>query len=60
MSAFVESTKNKSTPSAPNLANVSRSVTLPSNGILSILKSPVCRTTPAGVLIATASESGIE
>ena len=58
--AFVESTKNRSTPSLPNLAKVSKSVTFPSSGILSILKSPVCKITPAGVLIATASESGIE
>ncbi len=31
-SALVESTMNKSTPSAPNLAKVGRSVTRPSNG----------------------------
>ena len=33
---------------------------MPSSGSWSILKSPVCSTTPAGVLMATASASGIE
>ena len=37
-----------------------RSVRPPSSGSWSILKSPVCSRTPAGVRIATASASGIE
>ena len=31
----------------------------PSSGVWSILKSPVCSTTPAGVWIATATQSGM-
>ena len=59
-SALVESTRNRSTPSSPSRAKARRSVMRPSSGIWSILKSPVCRTSPAGVRIATASASGIE
>ncbi len=59
-SALVESTRNRSTPSSPSRANARRSVMRPSSGSWSILKSPVCRTRPAGVRIATASASGIE
>src|SRR6478736_6806335 len=59
-SAFVESTMNRSTPSSPRRANARRSVMRPSSGSWSILKSPVCRTVPAPVRIATASASGIE
>ena len=59
-SALVESASSRSTPSAPSRAKPPRSVSLPSSGSWSILKSPVCSTSPALVLIATASASGIE
>ena len=59
-SALVESAISRSTPSVPSRANPARSVSLPSSGSWSILKSPVCRTRPAGVRMATASASGIE
>ena len=59
-SALVESDSSRSTPSAPSLAKPARSVSRPSRGSWSILKSPVCSTTPAGVLMATAMASGIE
>src|SRR5665647_3511216 len=59
-SALVESTRNRSTPSAATRANEPRSVRRPSRGNWSILKSPVCSTSPAGVRIATARPSGIE
>ena len=59
-SALVESTRNRSTPATPSRANARRSVIRPSSGSWSILKSPVCSTTPAAVVIATASASGIE
>ena len=59
-SALVESVRNRSTPSSPRRANSLRSVIRPSSGSWSILKSPVCSTTPAPVRITTASASGIE
>ena len=59
-SALVESVRKRSTPSSPSRANARRSVMRPSSGSWSILKSPVCRTMPAPVRIATASASGIE
>ncbi len=59
-SALVESESSRSTPSPPSRANPARSVSRPSSGSWSILKSPVCSTMPAGVLIATAIASGIE
>ncbi len=59
-SAFVESTRNRSTPSSPSRANARRSVMRPSSGSWSILKSPVARTMPAGVRMTTASASGME
>ena len=59
-SAFVESTRNRSTPSSPRRENPARSVSRPSSGSWSSLMSPVCSTRPAGVRIATASASGIE
>ena len=59
-SALVESVRNRSTPSSPSLAKARRSVIRPSSGSWSILKSPVCRTIPAPVRMATASASGIE
>ena len=59
-SALVESASSRSTPSSPSRAKARRSVSRPSSGSWSILKSPVCRTRPAAVRIATASASGIE
>ena len=59
-SALVESESSRSTPSPPSRANPARSVSRSSSGSWSILKSPVCSTTPAGVLMATAIASGIE
>ncbi len=59
-SAFVESAMNRSTPFSPSRANARRSVMRSSRGSWSILKSPVWSTTPASVVMATASASGIE
>ena len=59
-SAFVESVRNRSTPSSPSRANARRSVMRPSSGSWSILKSPVHSRLPAGVRTKTASASGIE
>ncbi len=59
-SALVESDSSRSTPSAPSRAKPPRSVSRPSSGSWSILKSPVCSTRPASVRIATASASGME
>ena len=60
VSALVESTMNRSTPSSPRRAKPRRSVIRPSRGSWSILKSPVCRTSPPLVRMATASASGME
>ncbi len=59
-SALVESDMSRSTPWEPSLAKPPRSVSRRSSGSWSILKSPVCRTRPALVQMATASASGIE
>ena len=59
-SALVESVRNRSTPSSPRRAKPRRSVIRLSSGNWSILKSPVCRTMPAFVRMATARPSGIE
>ena len=59
-SALVESTRNRSTPSSPSRAKARRSVMRLSRGNWSILKSPVCRTMPAAVRMATARPSGME
>ena len=59
-SALVESMRNRSTPSSPSRAKARRSVIRSSSGNWSILKSPVCSTSPAAVRIATARPSGIE
>ena len=58
-SMFVLSPSSTSTPSAPSSANRWKSKCWPSSGVWSILKSPVCTTVPTGVLIATASASGM-
>ena len=47
-SALVESASSRSTPSSPSRAKARRSVSRPSSGSWSILKSPVCSTRPAG------------
>ena len=47
-SALVESVRNRSTPSSPSRAKARRSVSRPSSGSWSILKSPVCSSVPAG------------
>ncbi|OUE32301.1 hypothetical protein BFL35_00660 [Clavibacter michiganensis] len=59
-SALVESVRKRSTPSSPRRAKAPRSVRRRSMGNWSILKSPVCRTMPAPVRIATARPSGME
>jgi len=59
-SALVESTQNRSTPSSAKRAKERRSVTRPSMGRESILKSPVARTLPAAVRTKTAMASGME
>ena len=45
-SALVESTRKTSTPASPSLAKARRSVSRPSSGNWSILKSPVCSSSP--------------
>ncbi len=59
-SALVESLSSRSMPAAPSRAKAPRSVSFPSRGSWSILKSPVCTSVPAGVCTATARASGIE
>ena len=59
-SALVESDSSRSMPSSPSRAKARRSVSRPSSGSWSILKSPVCTTMPAGVRMATARASGME
>jgi hypothetical protein len=48
---LVLSEKRASTPRLPYSAIVGKSITCPSSGDESILKSPVCRIVPAGVVI---------
>ena len=48
------------TPSAPSLARIAKSDSLPSTGVWSNLKSPVWTTTPTGVRRAIPIASGIE
>ena len=59
-SALVESASSRSTPSSPSREKPGRSVSRPSSGVWSILKSPVCSTDGGRPRIATASASGIE
>ena len=59
-SALVESDSSMATPRSPRREKPGRSVSRPSSGVWSILKSPVCTIVPAPVVIATASASGIE
>ena len=48
------------TPSAPSLARIAKSDSLPSTGVWSNLKSPVWTIVPTGVLRAMPIASGIE
>ena len=58
-SMFVLSARSASTPAEPSSASRCRSTGSPSSGVWSILKSPVWMTTPCGVSIATATQSGM-
>ena len=57
---LVESQTMASTPSLPICCNLSISIFLPTIGFSSIFQSPVCKTTPAGVLIFNPLGSSIE
>ena len=59
-STFVESQTMASTPSSPTRLSASESVTGPTSGSGSIFQSPVWRTVPSGVRMASAFGSGIE
>ncbi len=59
-SALVESDMKRSMPASPRRAKARRSVIRSSSGSWSSLKSPVCSTLPASVVMATASASGME
>ncbi len=59
-STLVESENKSATPSSPSCAKRSVSKSCPSTGVGSILKSPECTISPAGVRIASATESGVE
>ena len=59
-SAFVESASSTWTPRSASAPIPWRSVTRPSIGVGSSLKSPVCSSTPLGRSTATATPSGIE
>ena len=47
-STLVDSQSSANTPFEPSAASLARSMDVPSGGVRSILKSPVCTTTPAG------------
>ena len=59
-SALVESAIRASTPLLPSSPKRARSMISPSMGVKSTLKSPVCTRTPAGVCMASPTESGME
>ena len=59
-SALVESQIIAATPSAPSAARRPMSVGGPTWGVGSSFQSPVCSTTPSGVRMASALDSGIE
>ena len=59
LSAFVLSDNNASTPSLPSSPSLDKFICLPSTGVYSILKSPVCIIVPTSVFIASIAESGI-
>ena len=56
----MESASSASTPSRPNWPNRARSMTSPSMGVESILKSPVWTIVPIRVWMAKATESAME
>ena len=58
--ALVESQTIASTPRSPSAARAASSVGGPISGVGSIFQSPVCRTMPCGVSIASAWDSGME
>ncbi len=58
-SMFVLSANSASTPAPPSSAKRCTSKCWPSIGVWSILKSPVWTTTPAGVWMASATQSGM-
>ena len=57
---MVESASSASTPCLPSSPKRARSMTSPSMGVESILKSPVCTTAPIRVWMAKATESAME
>ena len=58
--ALVESPTSASRPASPSSRSRRSSVGAPSTGVGSIFQSPVCRTVPTSVWIASACDSGIE
>ena len=58
--ALVESLIIRSTPILPKRASAPKSVCTPSMGVWSSLKSPVCKTLPAGLWKKMPSAPGIE
>ena len=60
ISMLVESGSSASTPWLPSSPKRPRSMTPPSMGVKSTLKSPVWTMTPAGVWMASAQASGME
>ena len=59
-STLVDSHIKSSTPSLPIWESRFRSMISPSTGVVSSLKSPECRTVPAGVRMARQQESAME
>ena len=59
-STLVESLISASRPFLPSSPMRTRSIISPDTGVRSILKSPVCRMVPSGVVMASATESAIE
>ena len=57
---FVESHTSARMPSSPSARNVASEVEAPITGVSSSFQSPVCRTRPWAVRIASACDSGIE
>ena len=59
MFAFVESDMSRSTPIRLYSAMAPKSVVMPSMGVWSSLKSPVCSTLPAGLFRKMPTEPGM-
>ena len=57
---FVESQTSASTPSSPSARKAASDVRLPRYGVSSSFQSPVWTTSPSGVRMASAFDSGIE